>query len=116
MAIDIDADIALILGSGTDLPRTTGMTYAIAGGASSDTVPGVLVERNADFLGDDRGVQEVTALLLVDKDEFTNVTTWTVGDTVTVTSDNTVWTVVRVRARQEHLTLDLMKTVMPGRT
>lgn len=116
MAIDLDADIAAILGSGTDLPRTTGMTYTNYGTANSDTIAGVLVERNADYLDDDRGVQMVTALLLVDKDEFSNVSVWGTGDTVNATSDNTTWTVTRVRARQEHLTLDLAKTVMPGRS
>lgn len=113
MAIDIDADVAAILGSETDLPRTSG-TYSAAGGGSSDSVTGVLVERSAERLSDDRSPEEQECLFIIDADEFTNVTVRSIGDTFTPTGE-LAWTVFRVRARVQHVTLDMRRTVSVGR-
>lgn len=115
MALDIDGDVAAILGSGTDLPRVA-VTYTAAKTATTDSVTGVLIERNREFLDDARGVASNTAIFLVDKDEFSSVTVWGEGDTVAPTvSSEVVWKVMRCRERQEHLTLDLEKTTSAGR-
>lgn len=114
MAIDVDADVASILGSNADFTRTSG-TYAPAGGGASDSITGILFERQLERMAADRGVNYCQAIFVVDADEFSNVTVRSAGDTLTI-SGQIQWVVERVRERVQHVTLDLRKTASPGRS
>ena len=113
MAIDVAADIASILGTDADFTRTTG-TWTKSDGTTLDSVTGILWERAGEAL-DEGTTTQLTALFVVAKTEFTNVTIWNAGDTLTVAGE-AAWTVASVKVRHSHIFVDLIKDVQRGRS
>lgn len=113
MAIDIASDIAAVLGTTADFTRTAA-TWTKSDGTTSDSVTGILIERDAESL-DDSSLDSLSAIFMVANTEFTNVTIRSPRDTVTV-SGQAAWTVLVVRQRANHVFVRMIKDTQRGRS